>query len=404
MKLDLASLLFCIALVAGLMPPGEGAYVGAYVTMGAGALGLLLYAWPERAALLHPVSLAIVLAIVLISLNLPFVYRSDSDLMAPILLLPMLTAIGLGLSGGAARRFPGATVFAALCLVAVGIAFLGGAYEYLTFGTSRVGLGNNPIHYASLAVLTGGLALVGVVSTASPWRLLFLAGPLLGFGAAILSGSRGPLAAAVVLAATGFALLLVWFWRDRLFRFAVLAILLVGVLASVYLIGSGNDRGLSVIETALNIFRFTGSSDDIRAALYASALHILGESPLLGVGLGQIMDAVQALYPEQSEVFTLDNLHADWANFAVIAGVPGLVAWVLLFCAPLKLLWDRRLRADRPTVLAAVLLSAGQLALGVSNATFGILPQTVLYAVILGYFFARAHRLANAQPVSLASS
>jgi O-antigen ligase len=41
-----------------------------------------------------------------------------------------------------------------------------------------------------------------------------------------------------------------------------------------------------------------------------------------------------------------------------------------------------------------VLLTTGQFVLGVSNATFGILPQTTIYAVALGYFLVRARRLA----------
>lgn len=148
----------------------------------------------------------------------------------------------------------------------------------------------------------------------------------------------------------------------------------------------------SIVQNGLYIFRFTGGSDDIRAALYASAIEILRTSPIVGVGLGQIMVVAETLFPNLVVGTGLENLHADWANFAAMAGILGLLAWLLLLAAPLLLLLDHRARQDRPIVLGAILLTTGQFTLGVSNATFGILPQTVIYAVGLAYFLVRARR------------
>lgn len=385
--------LLLLALVAGIALPGEAAYFGAYIALGAGALSLVVFGWSERNCFRHPVSMAILAAIALVCATLPFVYRGPADLLAPVFILPMLVTMGLGLLARPIEWVPSPVVFAWLCLLAAFMAFLGGGYEYLALDVGRVGLGNNPIHYASLAAMTGGMALVGVVTTASPWRYLFLLGPVLGLGAAVLSGSRGPLAGALAMAGVGALFLLIWFWRDRLFRLAALTALLMGAGVFAYLIATGNDRVTRIISTALDIFRFTGGSDDIRAALYASAIHVFTQSPVFGIGFGQIMLTAQQVYPEQAEVFTLDNLHADWANFAVMAGGMGLVAWLLLLVAPLLLLVDPLARKDRSLVLGAVLLVTGQAVLGVSNAMFGVLPQTVVYAVVLGYFLARARRL-----------
>jgi hypothetical protein len=101
------------------------------------------------------------------------------------------------------------------------------------------------------------------------------------------------------------------------------------------------------------------------------------------------MLAAQHLYPEQALVFKLDNLHADWANFVVMAGGVGLFAWLILLLSPLLLLMSPLARKDRALLLGAVLLTSGQAVLGISNAMFGVLPQTMVYAVVLGYFFAR---------------
>ncbi len=388
----LASALLVISIAATMLPPGYPAYIGAYNALVAAILAFLVYGWRERAVFSHPTSLAILAAILLVGAVLPFVYRGPQDLLAPVLILPMLVTIALGLLARPARWVPSAGAFASVCLLGALIALVGGAYEHFVLGLYRPGLGNNPIHYATLAAMSGCLAMVGVVSSNAPWRYLFLLGPVFGLGCAVIADSRGPMLGALAMSTVGVVTLTVWLWRDKLFRIAVLVSAGLAATAIVYLVGSGNARVAGIVQSGLDIFRFTGGTDDIRAALYASAIEILTTSPLVGVGLGQIMVVAQTRFPELVAGKGLENLHADWANFAAMAGALGLLAWLLLLAAPLLLLLDRRARQDRPVVLGAILLTTGQFALGVSNATFGILPQTVIYAVALGYFLVRARR------------
>ena len=395
MKSSFASALLLIALAGTILPPGYPAYVGSYVALGACLLSFFFFGWRERSGLCHPISLAIFAAIALVGLSVPFVYRSPQDVLAPVLLLPMLSTIALGLLARPARFVPGSTVFASICLVASCVAIVAGAYESAVLGVYRSGLGNNPIHYASLAAMAGGLALVGVVGTQSAWRYVFLLGPAFGLGSAIIADSRGPMLGAGTIAAAGLFLLTIWLWRETLFRHLMLGALLISGAVGTLLFGSGNSRVAGIFHSALNIFRFTGGSDDIRALLYTSALEVLRRSPVVGGGLGQIMHTAQELFPNRPEPFWLEDLHADWANFAAMAGGLGLLAWLLLLVAPLLLLVDKRSRQDRPIVLGVLVLSIGQLVLGISNATFGILPQTMIYAVALGYFLVRARCLAE---------
>src|SRR5690606_18027981 len=161
------------------------------------------------------------------------------------------------------------------------------------------------------------------------------------------------------MAGVGLVMLTIWLWRENIFRWSLIAAVLAGVAAVSFLVGTGNPRVLGLAESALNIFRFTGGTDDIRAALYTSSLHALAQSPLYGHGLGQLMLTVQAMFPEQAEAFTLENLHADWANLSVMAGIPGLLAYLLLLAAPLLLLLKPEIRKDRPIVLGALLLTTG---------------------------------------------
>lgn len=395
MPSSLASTLLVIAIAATILPPGYPAYIGTYVALLAAMGAILACGWGERTTFLHPTAMAIVGAVLLVGAAVPFVYRGPQDLLGPVLILPMLATIALGLLARPANWVPGPTVFALICLVGSLAALIGGGYEHFVLGHYRPGLGNNPIHYASLAAMSGCLAMVGVIASTKPWRYVFLLGPIFGICCAVIADSRGPMLGALAMSAVGVLMLTIWLWRENLFRIAVLFGAATAAGTIVYLVGSGNARVAGIIQSGFDIFRFTGGPDDIRAALYTSALEILKTSPLVGVGLGQIMVTAETMFPSLVLGTRLENLHADWANFAAMAGTLGLLAWLLLLAAPLLLLLDAKTRQDRPIVLGAMVLSTGQLALGASNATFGILPQTVMYAVAVGYLLARARRLSR---------
>lgn len=390
----LASTLLLIAICSAILPPGYAAYIGAYLALVASIVALAIYGWSERIAVRHPTSLAILVAILLVLATLPFVCRGGQDLLAPVLVLPMLATVAMGLLARPARWVPDVPTFALVCCTASAIALIGGAYQHFGLGMYRPGLGNNPIHYGSLAAMAGGLALVGVVSGSSSWRYLFLLGPVFGLAAAVISDSRGPMLGALAMGGVGIVTLSVWLRHDRWFQVAAAAGVVLAVAIVTYLVGSGNARIAGILHSGLDIFRFSGGTDDIRAALYASAIEMLRASPVVGVGLGQIMVTAETLFPQQVAGTGLENLHADWANFGAMAGGLGLLAWALLLAAPLLLLSDARVRSDRPILLGAILLTTGQFTLGISNATFGILPQTTIYAVGLGYFLVSARRIA----------
>jgi len=237
------------------------------------------------------------------------------------------------------------------------------------------------------------MALVGVIACQSARRYLYFLGPVFALGAASLSGSRGPLAGVLTMTGIGAFLLLVWLWRNARFRIFLLSMLTIAVVGAVFWASHSTARVAGIFDSAMNIFRITGGPDDIRAALYVSAVETFKSSPIFGVGLGQIMNEAESMFPGLVIGRDLENLHADWANFAAMSGGLGLLAWVLLLAAPLLLLLDPRARQDQPIVLGAILLVAGQFVLGISNATFGVLPQTTIYAVMIGYFFARARQL-----------
>lgn len=397
------TVLFAIALVAGVLPPGYAAYIGAYVTMAACIAGLVTGGWRETTMFTRPLSIAILTAIGLVIATVPFTYRSPVDLAAPSFILPMLVSLALGAQAVRSSWIPDPLTFAWLCIGAAGLALVAGGVEHFMLGVYRGGLGNNPIHYATMATMTGCLALVGVIATRSGWRYIFLLGPLFALGAAFIADLRGPMVGALIMTVVGLVLLTKWLWHERFFRTIILTGIVIITATAMPLVLSGNSRVGSLFTSALNLFRFTGTSDDIRVSLYASALDTLAKSPIVGIGLGQLMEPARRLYPEWPAILSLEHLHADWANFAVMSGGLGLVAYLLLLTAPLLALLSPVVRNDRPSILLVILLVSGQFSLGLSNAMFGILPQTLLYAVGIGYLLAHTVHLERSSAAKLKS-
>jgi O-antigen ligase len=391
----LASFLIAAALVAAIIPPGHAAYIGSYAAAVLALVSLLVFGYPERSGFKSLSALAFLVGILCIAVSVAFTYRVEADAFGLVLQLPLLSAIGLSLLGRPAKWFPSGTVFAGICLLASVIALVGGAHEAFILGEARVGLGNNPIHYGSLSVLVGCMALVGISASASPWRYIFLLGPITAIGCVALSGSRGPLLGALGMLIIACPLILFWFWRERTFQIAAVLSAALGAVAISVLSATGKLRAFDIVTGAANVVQMTGSTDDIRAGLYASALEGLERSPIVGHGLSNLMVFAKELFPHLVEVWTLENLHADWANYAVMSGGLGLLAYGLYLLAPLLLLVDPAARKDRVTVLGVTMLTAGQIGLGASNATFGVMPQMMLYTVMLGYFMARSRRITN---------
>jgi len=378
----------CAALLlSGLVLAGIAAYVAAYVTMAVMLVGLTRRSTGQSSRQLLPVYGTIALGYALIVATLPFVYRSPLDLLAPLALVPMVLLPGVEkLLSSAPRRFT-AVMFASLCLAGAALAVAAGIAEMLILHPTRVGVWNNPIHFASLTMLLGFMALVGIPENPSRLRLLYLGGPLLGMVAAFLSGSRGPTFALGLMGLVSFPFLLLWAPRDR----RPLAILAAGMIALVVALSAlGRSRAASVVEAIASIWQngLAGAGDVIRSAMYQSAQRAFEQSPVFGHGFGQIMSAAMAVAsPEQRELMAgYDTLHSDIANFAVLAGTIGLLAYAAFILAPLGLL-----RTSTPAVrLGATILSSGYFALGLTNGMFGLLPQTVLYAMLLGCLCALA--------------
>ena len=363
-------------LVAGLVFPGIAAYTALYVTL---AAMVLMLAQVRRRHLRSPVVYGIFAAVVAVLLSVLLNGASGEDWTALAMVLPFV----LALPTAAALAATPPRVFATLCLIGSLCAVVIGLIEIFAFDASRAGGGNNPIHYASLAGMLGMVSLVGVTRRNDPWRFVFLLGPVAAFSTAMLSGSRGPLLADCVM--LGFALIV--FWPDRHFFLALLAFPVAGILVVAF---TGEGQRALILFTGVLSER-TQSSDAQRLLMYSAALEMFASSPLWGHGFADFMTTARTLQPIQD----FDNLHSDLANFASVAGLLGLVAYVGLVGGPLLALASPAARRDRTLVLLVLLVSSGNATMGLTNAIIGVLPQTTLFILILGYVLARERALAQ---------
>lgn len=415
MKLDPWSAIGGLALVAGLGFMGTAPFIADYVVIVCGLIGLGLAAFARSKALIAPAALMIYAALALLAATLPFVYRSSMDVLPLAACLPMLAAPGIAAlleRGQAHLDRLGAHIFPLLCLFGVSSAVGMGLWEATATGTARAGVGNNPIHFGGITTILGFLALVGMVSNAARWRVIYLAGPALAMVGVVLSGSRGPLLAWLALAVVSLPILLIGFKSWRL-AFATIAAAVAGAVLFVVLaadsllvqrlliIPSSLASALSAEDPVTALLGFMTANDPYRTALYEAGWQALQSAPIVGIGYGQMMPLVRELYPDMTSLHTLENLHSDIADFAALGGALGLAAYFLLLLSPALALRGLRLRDFPGLWLAAVVLIVGYATLGLTNAMFGVLPQTALFAAALGGLMALGHQArvrSQAQP------
>ncbi|MHA6729347.1 O-antigen ligase family protein [Devosia sp. A369] len=416
-----------IMLVSGLAFMGTAPFVADYIVLAAGLFGLglalvsrdaVLKTWPARLPLL---------ALVLIALTIPFVYKSELDLLPLAVFSAFLLAPGVAVLIQRSPEWLSPYAFALACLTGAVTACLMGLAETASIEGMRVGVGNNPIHYGGIAAVLGFMALTGVVAGRSPMRLLFLIGPLAGLVAVLLSGSRGPLLAWFATAAVAVPFLVWWNRRDWLTLVGVAIILAAAVglttlspdnRATTMLFDAAeladheiaqaaaglppeqvpDASELSVLIAQTPVAQAIREQDSIRLAMLNSALAAFKSSPIVGIGLGQIMPFANQLYPGMAGLAELDNYHNDLANFAAMAGLFGILAYCFVMLSPLVLLWPAAARKNHALVLGSIMLVVSYGVLGLTNAMFGILPQTMLFVLVLGYLMALQRATLASQP------
>ncbi|WP_354059053.1 O-antigen ligase family protein [Devosia sp. 2618] len=285
----------------------------------------------------------------------------------------------------------------------IGLLALGGtaistavcAYDFFVLGARRGGgIVLNPVHMGDVALSLGFVALVGCFGTLR-LRPLYLLGPVLALVSIWLTGSRGPLmayGALIIVALTSVALTML---PLRHALFVALGAALICVTAAVvgFSLGWFNEfRGIDQIGTFLATGRFTESSINRRLGMYISSWNAFLASPIYGHGFFDFVGAAIRYAPEGVKFPHYDHLHADLANFMAIGGLMGLACYGLMLAAPIVGALSVRGPHRSAALYLAATVSVGYAVAGLTNATFGILVLTVLYAVVTALILALDQR------------
>lgn len=376
-----------VTLVCALMLPVVAAYSAVYVTIaGLAVLAVATLARSARDALRPSViALLSALGLLVASTLLAGPLTAENWLAPAVVALPLL-AVGFLHLERVDPRLGRIEFLASLALAGVALGAIAGTIDVMTGDDLRAQVGNNPIHYGGLMVLLGYGALAGFLTgNATLWRYVFVLGPVLGIAGAMLSGSRGPFLAGAAIGVVVFPLILVWNWRDRIFAVSLLVCGAVGAAAF-----SVSPLGQRAVGGAFELLLGARAGDlalaDVpRSQMLSAAWAAFLDSPIWGHGWSGMMPAAEAHFPADSIWLGFDNLHADVSNFAVLGGILGLFGYGLLIVAPLLAVKDLPAANRRPGLVLALTLSGGVAALGLTNAVFGVLPQTVLYTALLGW-------------------
>ncbi|MDX9857666.1 MAG: O-antigen ligase family protein [candidate division Zixibacteria bacterium] len=220
-------------------------------------------------------------------------------------------------------------------------------------------------------------------------RLLFWSASILAVLITLLTFSRGPIAAMVVTLLLLAVLLGRRYGRTVLIALAILAI---GLLA----IPGVANRYVGELER-----EWRGDYEGSRLFIWRHSLEVIGERPLLGVGMGNFGAHYERyLRADIEDSRKLTHAHNDFLNVAAIAGIPGAVAYACMWLVAVGYFWLgwRRSRIDDPQAVWYLMALAGSVCfLGTSmyEATWVDEEVRQLLMVLWGFGFSGWYRLDN---------
>lgn len=300
---------------------------------------------------------------------------------------PLFVAMTAGAGSSAVRIVAWlALTGAALALLATGFGLLMGVPRgaWPTLGVIRM---------SNTALILGFLALAGMFVEGGRERWWLLLGPVLGVAVVFLTSSRGPLLALALLApvATIFALVRL----PRRLLPAALAGIAVALVAGLVLLAT-HERLADVPALIGRVLSGESGGVDrtthIRLVLYRAGLEAFAQSPWIGHGWDELMTAIRPFLDADGLGYAdwLPQLHNDALNFAVAAGIVGILVYLLLLAAPII----AALRAPRDSqwfarLYGATVLVSAYVGAGLTDLMFGFEFHTALYVtlavILIGY-------------------
>lgn len=289
----------------------------------------------------NPIDVMFVTAAVLPAIAFLFTSEEPKDLLFAFNFVPLLLAVPLRWQLEKYAHISSALLIARLSLVGAGIAMIVGAVQVLALGYERAGQPlMSTFHFADTAMLLGFTALVGLFAPGKHRGWIYLLGPVFGVVAALLSGTRGALIAAPVLGfvALAFALALV---PARQRGITLMVSGAVAVLSAILLFAAaqvGMTRALQGFLVTHDVLAGGAVDQSTKERLtmlwggYQAFLH----APLFGYGWLDMVPAILPYVPgsEVERILTFRQLHNGLLSFAVGAGIPGVISFLILSVAP----------------------------------------------------------------------
>ncbi len=395
-----------LVLVLLLVAPVSFGSVGSGASLVAAILALfLVFPAPLRQIFRREPGLLIFL-VVFVVLSLMFLINakepSDMRFVFNFIALPLAVPVYL-----LARRHAGGPWPLIIINIALLGTFLGVVFGALNVGVSGMarasGMFNNPNMYAHIILIFGFMTLPGLFLSNSRWRIIYLAGPLLGIIGTILSGSRGTL-----IAIPFFALVaLVYFlrqpggWRWAI-RVGLASVLVMGLGMAVFSVREFKLPRVGDTFSVMSEVVSTGTSKQwgtqIRIDLYKGAWRAFTESPIIGHGWAntpaksaeQLTGKRPATGVPNSKIAAKwPHVHNDFLGFSAAAGIFGMFSYLALLVAPFTNL-KRRDAFHGHRVYIAVIFMSGSAIFGLFDGMFsydiGINSYAFMTAILAGSF------------------
>lgn len=345
----------------------------------------------------NPIDVMFVTAAALPAIAFLFTSEEPGDLLFAFNFVPLMLAVPMRWQLEKYAQVDSALLIGRLSLVGAGIATIVAAVQVLMLGYERAGQPlMSTFHFADTAMLLGFTALVGLFAPGRHRRWVYLLGPVFGVIVGLLSGTRGALIAAPVLGfvALAFALALAPARHRGVTLLvagavAVFAAILLFVAAKVGLTRAMD--GFLVTQDVIAGGAVDQSTQERLTMLWGGWQAFL-HAPLFGYGWLDMVPAILPYVPgnEMERMLTFRQLHNGLLSFAVGAGIPGVISFLILSVAPVVAVF----RTPRDELFVsrlylAVTLCVGYAVFQLTIIMIGFEFHTVQYAfmtmVILGF-------------------
>ncbi|MDO8359693.1 MAG: O-antigen ligase family protein, partial [Devosia sp.] len=314
--------------VAGLITPYVLGVIGVLLLLWKATDGTLWQAYRTPAARAFAVVFVVLLICFAVTAKSPRDVLYVFNFVMLILFAPFYSALERRSTSDGGLIVARLALVGALLSVAVSLVML--AY----FGPSRRDHGLiGVIVLSNTSVLLGFLSLLGVAADHGPRRWMYLLGPVAGVAVALITHSRGPLIAILPLGVIGA----IFVGRSLKVGWPLVAAGLVAALAVVaaWVVSLGGRMAQlpHILWGLLSGDRVADHTTASRLDLYQAAWQAFLHSPIVGHGWAHLMEAVTPFLHDPT-LAKLPQLHNDMADFAVAAGLVGVLCYVALLLTP----------------------------------------------------------------------